>query len=92
MDEGGEDVFPSGSSEAAQAEAPPASASAASASASASAAPEEAVEENPQDILDGCLERFASADFIMEPEIFTQLKTYFQGIRYKLFHLVYRHF
>lgn len=67
MDEG-DDVFPSaGSSEAPVPEV-------------AAPAPEEVgMEENPQDILDGCLERFASADFIMEPEIFAQLKTYFQG-------------
>ena len=32
-----------------------------------------------QDILNGCLEKFSSPDFIMEPEIFSQLKKYFQA-------------
>ena len=35
--------------------------------------------ENPQEILSDCLKRFASSDFIMEPEIFSQLKKYFQA-------------
>lgn len=35
--------------------------------------------EDPQEILDTCLTRFGSADFIMEPEIFSQLKRYFQA-------------
>ena len=35
--------------------------------------------ENPQEILTDCLKRFGSSDFIMEPEIFTQLKKYFQA-------------
>lgn len=35
-------------------------------------------EEDPELIREQCLSRFATADFIMEPEIFTQLKTYFQ--------------
>ena len=30
------------------------------------------------DVREKCLTRFASSDFIMEPEIFSQLKTYFQ--------------
>ena len=67
--EDGEDVFPAGSAEPAPEPVPE----------------EVAMEENPQDILDGCLERFASADFIMEPEIFTQLKTYFQGNKRDIF-------
>ena len=36
-------------------------------------------EENPEEIRENCLTRFATSDFIMEPEIFTQLKTYFQS-------------
>ena len=32
-----------------------------------------------EEILETCLTRFASPDFIMEPEIFTQLKCYFQA-------------
>ena len=32
-----------------------------------------------QDTLEKCLTLFGSSDFIMEPEIFTQLKTYFQA-------------
>jgi negative elongation factor C/D len=39
---------------------------------------EEAVEDI-QVVLDTCLTRFATPDFIMEPEIFTQLKRYFQA-------------
>ena len=35
--------------------------------------------ENPQEILTDCLKRFGSSDFIMEPEIFSQLKKYFQA-------------
>ena len=35
--------------------------------------------EDTQEILDTCLKKFASPDFIMEPEIFTQLKSYFQA-------------
>ena len=35
--------------------------------------------ENPQEILNDCLTKFASSDFIMEPEIFSQLKKYFQA-------------
>ena len=35
--------------------------------------------ENPQEILSDCLKKFASSDFIMEPEIFSQLKKYFQA-------------
>ena len=35
--------------------------------------------EDTQEVLDTCLKRFASPDFIMEPEIFTQLKRYFQA-------------
>jgi len=31
------------------------------------------------DVLKGCLHKFGSADFIMEPEIFSQLKKYFQS-------------
>ena len=31
------------------------------------------------DVLQGCLVKFGSADFIMEPEIFSQLKKYFQA-------------
>ena len=35
--------------------------------------------DNPQETLKQCLEKFASPDFIMEPEIFSQLKKYFQS-------------
>ena len=41
---------------------------------SADAAAEEAL-----DVREKCLTRFGSSDFIMEPEIFSQLKTYFQA-------------
>ncbi|XP_025201401.1 negative elongation factor D [Melanaphis sacchari] len=34
--------------------------------------------ENPQETLTQCLEKFSSADYIMEPGIFSQLKRYFQ--------------
>jgi len=44
-----------------------------------SGAPVADAEEDPQEILSTCLTRFASADEIMEPEIFTQLKKYFQA-------------
>ena len=37
-----------------------------------------AQQQSTEAVLSNCLERFASSDFIMEPEIFTQLKTYFQ--------------
>lgn len=30
--------------------------------------------ENPQEVLNQCLEKFKTADYIMEPGIFTQLK------------------
>jgi len=33
----------------------------------------------PQETLRGCLDKFSSPDFIMEPEIFSQLKKYFQA-------------
>ncbi len=36
-------------------------------------------EADTQEILDTCIKRFGSSDFIMEPEIFTQLKRYFQA-------------
>ena len=47
----------------------------------ASANAEEPLEEmeDTQEILDTCLKKFGSPDFIMEPEIFTQLKRYFQA-------------
>ena len=35
--------------------------------------------DNPQETLKQCLDKFASPDFIMEPEIFSQLKKYFQS-------------
>merc|ERR1712045_245675 len=35
--------------------------------------------EDTQEILETCLKQFGSPDFIMEPEIFTQLKSYFQA-------------
>eukprot|EP00088_Acartia_fossae_P013799 TRINITY_DN17301_c0_g1_i1.p1 TRINITY_DN17301_c0_g1~~TRINITY_DN17301_c0_g1_i1.p1 ORF type:complete len:589 (+),score=153.64 TRINITY_DN17301_c0_g1_i1:41-1807(+) len=35
--------------------------------------------ENPQETLRSCLDKFSSPDFIMEPEIFSQLKKYFQS-------------
>ena len=34
----------------------------------------EDVLENPQDVLKECLNKFTTADYIMEPGIFTQLK------------------
>ena len=33
----------------------------------------------PQETLKSCLDKFGSPDFIMEPEIFSQLKKYFQS-------------
>ena len=36
-------------------------------------------EEVPQETLKQCLDKFGSPDFIMEPEIFSQLKKYFQS-------------
>jgi len=33
--------------------------------------------ENPEETLTQCLEKFSSADYIMEPGIFSQLKRYF---------------
>lgn len=39
----------------------------------------ETSEENPQAVLDECLEKFSTSDYIMEPGIFTQLKRYFQA-------------
>ena len=35
--------------------------------------------EKPQEVLTDCLKKFGSSDFIMEPEIFSQLKKYFQA-------------
>uniref|UniRef100_A0A6B2EC94 Putative negative elongation factor d-like protein n=1 Tax=Phlebotomus kandelakii TaxID=1109342 RepID=A0A6B2EC94_9DIPT len=35
--------------------------------------------ENPQEVLNECLEKFSTSDYIMEPGIFTQLKRYFQA-------------
>ena len=35
-------------------------------------------DQNPQEVLKDCLTKFGSPDFIMEPEIFSQLKKYFQ--------------
>ncbi|KXJ78690.1 negative elongation factor D-like [Aedes albopictus] len=35
--------------------------------------------ENPQEVLNECLSKFATSDYIMEPGIFTQLKRYFQA-------------
>ncbi|CAG7833536.1 unnamed protein product [Allacma fusca] len=40
---------------------------------------EESTEENPQQVLVECLEKFSSPDYIMEPGIFNQLKRYFQA-------------
>uniref|UniRef100_A0A182J212 Negative elongation factor D n=1 Tax=Anopheles atroparvus TaxID=41427 RepID=A0A182J212_ANOAO len=40
--------------------------------------PEEPLD-NPQEVLDECVSRFATSDYIMEPGIFTQLKRYFQA-------------
>jgi len=37
------------------------------------------VQEEVQETLKNCLEKFGSQDFIMEPEIFSQLKKYFQA-------------
>ena len=36
-------------------------------------------QEQGQEVLSGCLVKFGSSDFIMEPEIFSQLKKYFQA-------------
>jgi len=36
-------------------------------------------DQNPQEVLSDCLKKFGSPDFIMEPEIFSQLKRYFQA-------------
>jgi negative elongation factor C/D len=36
-------------------------------------------ERDAQETLNECLSKFATADFIMEPEIFSQLKKYFQA-------------
>ena len=46
-------------------------------------------EEVPQETLKQCLDKFGSPDFIMEPEIFSQLKKYFQsgGNPEQVFHL-----
>jgi len=41
--------------------------------------PEEEEEIESEEILETCLKQFGSPDFIMEPEIFTQLKSYFQA-------------
>nr|KAF7423547.1 hypothetical protein H0235_008830 [Vespula pensylvanica] len=35
--------------------------------------------DNPQEVLNECLDKFKTADYIMEPGIFTQLKRYFQA-------------
>ncbi|XP_011299293.1 negative elongation factor D [Fopius arisanus] len=35
--------------------------------------------DNPQEVLNQCLEKFKTPDYIMEPGIFTQLKRYFQA-------------
>lgn len=35
--------------------------------------------ENPQEVLEECLEKFSTPDYIMEPGIFSQLKRYFQA-------------
>lgn len=35
--------------------------------------------DNPQEVLNQCLEKFKTSDYIMEPGIFTQLKRYFQA-------------
>ena len=35
---------------------------------------EDGLEENPQQVLSECLERFSTPDYIMEPGIFLQLK------------------
>lgn len=32
--------------------------------------------DNPQEVLNECLDKFKTADYIMEPGIFTQLKRY----------------
>ncbi|KFB41974.1 AGAP000391-PA-like protein [Anopheles sinensis] len=40
--------------------------------------PEEPLD-NPQEVLDECVSKFATSDYIMEPGIFTQLKRYFQA-------------
>ncbi|XP_018795559.1 PREDICTED: negative elongation factor D [Bactrocera latifrons] len=40
---------------------------------------EEMPEDNPQETIQECLEKFLTPDYIMEPGIFTQLKRYFQS-------------
>ena len=40
---------------------------------------EDVEEKDAQEILTECLSKFGTADFIMEPEIFSQLKKYFQA-------------
>ncbi|XKL60091.1 hypothetical protein PGB90_001107 [Kerria lacca] len=40
---------------------------------------EDGIEENPQQVLSECLEKFSTPDYIMEPGIFLQLKRYFQA-------------
>ena len=40
---------------------------------------QEEEEVSTEEILETCLKRFASSDFIMEPEIFIQLNQYFQA-------------
>lgn len=39
----------------------------------------EDVIENPEEVLNECLEKFKTPDYIMEPGIFGQLKRYFQA-------------
>lgn len=39
----------------------------------------EDVIENPEEVLQECLEKFKTPDYIMEPGIFGQLKRYFQA-------------
>ncbi|GBP08978.1 Negative elongation factor D [Eumeta japonica] len=40
---------------------------------------EDMPEDNPQETIQECLEKFLTPDYIMEPGIFTQLKRYFQS-------------
>jgi len=47
-------------------------------------------ERDAQETLNECLSKFGTADFIMEPEIFSQLKKYFQVSMLKTFFSINR--
>jgi negative elongation factor C/D len=82
MEPSGEDVYPSGSVTAGDDdddEAPGGVEMEDDEAVAAEGAAGGAGQQPTADVLDNCLVKFASPDFIMEPEIFTQLKTYFQA-------------